>query len=233
MKRKIFAVVIGICFIALGACSRDGDSGDSKSSDKEPKSVSYTMEINTEGEDTTQFEYYKDGKKESFIVKEKKNGKFKTAAWMLNDGTARYIIDPDQKTAIKLSSEQGPMVGPSFPYMQWAVQPDWGKWSKEHERLSNISIKEKGKEKVRGEKCKIMEITNKTINQKIHYYVSDDNVVRRWVHFPAGPHEKKSTMDLLDYKVNKKIPAEKLSVPAGYQVQDMSQMMKQMPKMPR
>ena len=80
-------------------------------------------------------------------------------------------------------------------------------------------------------KCKVMEITEKATGQKILYYISGDDIVQRWVFSEGGAFPKKTTMDLLKYEVGKKVPADKLKMPSGYQIQDMGQMMR-MPEMP-
>lgn|GEM_PF-6222321 len=196
---------------------------------KKHKSMSYTMQFSEDGGDTMQFEFNQDGKKSSFIVREKSGDKFNTVSMMISDGKASYIVNPEEKMAMKFGKDN-PMASSMFPFMQWMVDPDWVEWAKVHENNPNYSIKEKGAEKVRGEKCKVMEFYDKVNKDKTMMYISGDNVVKRWVFLPGTTHEKKTTMDLLNYSVDKPVKPEKVAVPKGYQVQDMSQMM--MPKMP-
>lgn len=231
MKGRVTSIFVGLFMVLVFGCKGNGDSQEASSS-KAPKSMSYAIEISYEGGKASQFEYYKDGDKESFIVKEKAGKGFTTSAWMLKDGATSYMINPEGRMAMKFEGDNNPMMGSSFPYMQMMVEPDWLSHSKEVEKQSGVSINEKGKKDVRGKKCKVMEIDDKKTGQKILYYISDDNVVRRWEHSPGGAFPQKTTMDLLKYEVDKKVPADKLSVPSGYQIQDMSQMMK-MPNVPK
>ncbi len=231
MKRGFLAVVVGFCLVLFLGCSKSEESGEAAPGEwEEPSSMSYTLEIISDDGETMQFEYNMDGGKASYIVRNKQGGKFVTSMWMLQDGKSSYIINPEEKMAMKLAGEKNTLLGSSFPFMHFAVQPNWLGWMKEHEKHPYYNFKEIGSEKIRGVKCKVMEVVDKNTDRKMHYYVSDKNVIQRWIHFPSKSSPGKTTMDLLDYSINKGVDKDKLALPSGYQVQDMSQMMPNIPR---
>lgn len=239
MKTKLItALFLGLILSVFGCKSDEDKAADVSGEEQEVsvpaakarKSISYTLEIQEEGGDTNRLEYNMEGQKASFVAQQKEGGKFVTKATMIQDGNVTYILNPDEKMAIKFAGDNNPM-GAGFPFMQWAVEPDWAHWLKAHEKNPNYSVKEIGKEKIRGEKCRVIELNDKIQRHKVNMYISDDNVIMRWVNLPGQANMKKTTMDLIDYKVDKRIPAEKFQVPKGYTVQDMSKMM--IPNMPK
>jgi outer membrane lipoprotein-sorting protein len=114
------------------------------------------------------------------------------------------------------------MAAAMFP-LTWAVQqPEWTAYAAAHKE--GYTITDKGAETVRGQKCKVKEFTNTQTKDQVLLYVSDDGVIRRWVVLNPGAGQKKSTMDLISLEFDKKIADSVFQVPAGYKVQDMSNM---------
>jgi len=184
-------------------------------------SVSYRMEITSEGQKPVGFDYQAQGGKSLMKMDSEQQGR-KSHIEMLQTGDAVYILMGEQKTGIKFAGKDNPMAATMFP-LAWAVQqPEWAAYASAHQE--GYTITDKGAETVRGQKCKVKEFTNTQTKDQVLLYVSDDGVIRRWVILPTQAGQKKSTMDLLNLEFDKKIPDSVFAVPGDYKIQDMSNM---------
>lgn len=182
-------------------------------------SVSYRLEVVTEGEPALTFDYQAQGGKARLKVEGQEQGQKKTAAEMIDAGDYSYILNAEEKMAIKFSKQSG-MAHMMFPFLWMAVEPDWVSY--QAARQQGYTITDKGTEMVRGHSCKVKEISNLQTKDKVLVYISGDDLIRRWVILPGKTQQKKATMDIINLEFDRKIPDSVFQVPAGYQVQNMS-----------
>jgi outer membrane lipoprotein-sorting protein len=218
MKKQI--LVVGLALV-LGSAGLVLAQSEAAKKIAQHSSISYQMEITVEGQKPVGFDYQTQGSQSLMKMESEPQGR-KNHVEMLLTGDAVYILNREQKTAIKFGGKDNPMAAAMFP-LAWAVQqPEWTAYAAAHHE--GYTITDKGTETVRGQKCKVKEFNNLQTKDKVLLYVSDDGVIRRWVVLNPGAGQKKSTMDLIALDFDKKIPDSVFAVPAGYKVQDMSNM---------
>jgi len=218
MKKKVMTIGLGMLF-GLAATALAQTEVAKKL--LKHSSISYRLEIATEGEPAMAFDYQEQGGKSRLKVEGEEAGKKKTTAEMLQTGDASYLLNSEEKIAIKFSKESG-MAGMMFPFMWMVVEPDWLSYQAAHQQ--GYTITDKGSETIRGQTCKVKEIANLQTKDKVLIYISGDSMIRRWVILPGQSQQKKATMDLINLEFDKKIADSTFQVPAGFQVQDMSNM---------
>jgi outer membrane lipoprotein-sorting protein len=218
MTKQVFSVSLAF---ALGLAGLALAKTEAAKLAAQHSSISYRMEITTEGQAPVGFDYQIQGGQSLMKMDSEQKGR-KTHVEMLMTGDAVYILTREQKTAIKLGGKDSPMASAMFP-LTWAVQqPEWSAYAAAHK--DGYTITDKGTETVRGKTCKVKEFSNSQTKDDVLLYVSDDGLIRRWVMESSGAGHKKTTMDLLNLEFDKKIPDSVFAIPADYKVQDMSNM---------
>lgn len=132
-------------------------------------------------------------------------------------GTEIYMLHPKQKMAMKMSGESS---GEAM-----ANKPPEAGWSKALAEFQGLGwkVENRGKQTWEGISCEVWRVINTSDNSYVDYYVDQDQLARRFVYYDASARQTQEVR-ILKYEVGTAPGADAFTVPAGYQIMDMSQM---------
>lgn len=181
----------------------------------ELKTFRYVVEYSNPAQgEKMRLEYLADDKRFNIVLS--MGGKISTQ--LISDGTALYMLQPESKMAMKMPREEGEP--PEGIPAEMLVMPAWTKFQEEHKEMG---FNKKGESELNGKKVTLYE--TKVANIKISYFVDDQNIIRRIQAVdPSG--KDLYTMDIIEFDPKPQVSDADFKVPQGYQLHDMSQMMK-------
>lgn len=134
------------------------------------------------------------------------------------DGDAAYTYVPEENMAMKIPLDKAKNFGNPMDYSREAEsKPDKVK------ALETVTYD--------GARCKVIQVTGPDGREQEKMWIREDYGIPVRVE-SAGPGGEKTVMEIKNLKVGGQ-PPETFKLPAGVQVQDLGEMMKQMPQMPQ
>lgn len=181
----------------------------------------YVMEVVGVAGNTSKmrFEYLVDNKRFSMKMSTKEGEAQKLTAYFVSNGTDLFMLQPESKLAMKMPLKEGQ--GPEGISKDLLIVPDWTKFEADNK---DKGFTKKGQADVNGAKCVQYEAEVAGAG-KVTYSVDDKNLIRRIQALGADGKEV-YTMDVLEVDMNPTVTDADFAVPDGYQIHDMTQMMK-------
>ena len=196
---------------------------------REVNSYSYVIEITDAKEGRSRLELKAQGRDRlNMKMFSWEGGAWKEKLFMIQDGSYVYLMNEETKTATKFPADTE--MKSTVPEEMIFI-PEWNKFKKE-ELGDNAFVKKVGTEEVNGVKTTKYEVSLSGEKNTAYIYVDEDDLMRRQEVFdPAGKLLMK--IDFIKVEINPEISNKDFTPPADYKVMDMSEMMKNLPQMPK
>lgn len=206
----VAVLALGIAF-NLRAGSEDCGKGNPFTASSEIVSI-----IGDSGKTTTMISYISGNDFRSEVFEGQGKDK-KLLSTTINKGGFMYILNPAQKTAMKMA-----MNGPMAAAHKSEGKPQETSWAKvmEEQKKLGYKIENRGREKWEGAEYEVWRVTNTKDNNYVDYYLDKTQTVKRFVGYNAKGKMQADTR-IIKSETCKPIPKDALEVPADYQVQEM------------